>query len=252
MNKTLPPPPTATGPTPPEASGAHGGGGAKPGSSLALVWGVVAGLALGALVLLAIVALLPDPEPGPADGQSEVTGPTGPVVPVDGGPVGDDPVPGLGNDVFIGGGLAHIAVPDGWHLVARGNRTDDPGGYAESAVLANPASRVTLAVNLLADRFDPGNAVDVAGMGARMWTSTGTEVEIGAPEPQAPFGAVAGAAVAGYRYATDASMEGQVVAAILGDGTVLLVFVDAPRGMLGPTRADWQPLRDDILRGFGA
>ncbi len=180
--------------------------------------------------------------------ESPTPGPS----PMEGGPVAEDPIPGVGSDVFIAGGLTRVSVPEGWTLLARGDRADNPGGYSESAVLANRQSGVTLGVYLLAGTANPADAILTADAVVREWTRDGREGQFDPAQEAAPFGAVAGAASARYRYVRGSALEGEVVVAIRQDGATLVVFVDAGQGALDAAREVWQPLRDAVLNDFGA
>lgn len=213
------------------------------------MWGAVVGLVVGALVLVAFVALQGDDGTMPVERESTPPNPTSSPTPEVSVPVGEDAIPGVGGDVFLGGGLAQVPVPAGWTLLARGDRPDDPGGYAESAVLSDPVTGITFGVYLLAETSDPSDALAVADARAREWTRDGREAEFEPAEVVPPFGEVAGAATVRYRYVRDAPLAGEVVAAVREDGITLLIFVEGDRGSFqGET---WGPLRDVVLEDFG-
>jgi hypothetical protein len=217
-----------------------------------MVWGAIVGLVVGALVLVAFVVLQRDGgSPPRADGGTPTPTPTTTTTPEPTPPIAEEgAIPGVGGDVFLAGGLARVPVPEGWTVLARGDRPDDPGGYSESAVLADSASGVTLGVYLLAETTDPVDALALADERAREWTRDGDEAVFDPAEAVTPFGEVAGAASLRFRYVRDAPRAGELVVAVRGDGFTLLVFVDGE-----PTAFQaegWRPLRDEVLEGFGA
>jgi hypothetical protein len=221
---------------------------APAGSRIGLVWGAVVGLAVGVTFLIIVVAIRgPGSGPnGPGEGQGGGTGAGG----AGGGVDGSDAVPGVGGDVFLAGGVARLPVPQGWTVIARADRVDDPSGYSEIAVLANRGSGVRLAAYLLGEAESPADALVLADERAREWIRDGRDAQVDPASRVDPFGKIAGAASVTYRYALDGALEGEVVAAIRSDGVTLLVFVDAPRGTLEQNRNGWQPVRDAVLKDF--
>lgn len=182
-------------------------------------------------------------QPGPPAGTGGGTG--------GGGPVGDQPIPGVGGDVFLAGGLARVPVPAGWHVVSRGDRSDSPGGYSESAVVTDPSTGITLGIYLLPGTTSPAAAASTASDVARVWTRDGKNPHVDPAQPASSSGQIAGAATARYRYDQSAPREGELLIAVRSDGVTLAVFVDAREGTLDASRATWERVRNDIVAGFG-
>jgi hypothetical protein len=217
------------------------------------VWGVVAGLVVGALLLVAFVVVQRNGDTPPrVDGGTSTPTPTPTATSSpEPSPVAEEAaIPGVGGDVFLAGGLARVPVPAGWTLLARGDRPDDPGGYSESAVLSDPASGITVAVYLLAESAEPADALAVADERAREWGRDVSGAEFEPAEPVAAVGDIAGAASVRYRYERDSTRVGELVVAIREDGLTLVVFVDGDRTAF--QAETWRPLQDDVLESFGA
>ncbi|MBI4261333.1 MAG: hypothetical protein HY658_12295 [Actinobacteria bacterium] len=247
-------------PPPPAAPPPPGSRAPRSDSPLAVVWGAVAGVLIASLVLVLLVAR--SGTPGGPDGSvtrtvdptatptaDETASPPGPEVT---GLVEEEAIPGVGADVYVGGGLARVPVPAGWRLLARGDRLDDPGGYSESAVLENSGSGVSLGVYLLAESTDPAGAPATAEAIAREWVRDGSDAGFEPARAVGPSGALAGAAAVRYRYVRGSAIEGEVVVAVRAGGVTLLVFVDAGQGELEATRDVWEPLREAILGDFAS
>jgi hypothetical protein len=200
------------------------------------------------LVFLAFGGDTPPTPPGPTGSQDSPTPPPSGEAP----PVGDVAVPGTGQDVYIGGGLTTVPVGQGWKLVARGNLPGDPGGYAESAVLANDQAGVTLGVYLLSETTAPGEVATQADALARRWARDGQGAAFGEVVTSEPPPGVAGVASLRYVYTRGAAREGVVLVAVRGDGLALMVTVETPQGGLEGSVETWRPLRDAIVADFGA
>jgi hypothetical protein len=163
------------------------------------------------------------------------------------GPTGGDAVPGVGGDVFLAGGVARMPIPDGWRLVARGDRLDDPGGYSENAVILHQQAGVTIGAFLRADPVNPVDAAATLDAAARTWVRDAQQAQVDAVQGGG------GTASVRYRYIrTGPVVEGEAVISIRADGTTLVVFVDSTAGTFESARGTWQPLRDAVVSDFAA
>jgi hypothetical protein len=206
----------------------------------------------GALVLLVVFLAFrggsPPTPPGPTGSQDTPTAPPSGDTP----PVADVAIPGVGPDVYIGGGLTKVPVGQGWTLVARGNLPADPGGYSESAVIVNDQAGVTLGVYLLAGPTEPGQVVARADAAVRGWARDGQGPRFSEVTTATPPAGIAAVAVVRYAYVRGAAAEGVVVVAVRPNGLTLIVTVEAPEGSLDATRGTWAALRDAIVADFGS
>ncbi len=218
-----------------------------------MVWVAVIALVIGVQIMVVLFVVHRNKSSSPAAGDGPgvsvtTSGPGG----GGSGPIADDAIPGVGGDVFLAGGLARVPVPEGWRLLARGDRRDNPGGYSESAVLVNPQSAIAIGVYLRADAINPADAVAAADAEVRSWVRDGQEAQFQAAQALPTGGSVAGAASARYRFVRGSQIDGEVLVAVRGDGATLVVFVDAPAGSLDAASSVWGPVREALVSDFAA
>ena len=222
------------------------------------MWAVVLVTMVGVqLVLVFVVLSKRDHEAedvaggdGPTSTTSSTTTLPGPSV-----PVAVEPIPGVGGDVFIGGGVTRVPVTGGWQLLVRADRDDAPGGYSEAAVLTHPASALRAGVYMRSESLPEGreakvSAVTTAEDAARTWVSDGVDARFETPKEEPPVGALAGVASVRYHYDLGSGQEGEALVLVRTDGTTIIVFVDAPTGSLDATHGDWLGWRDAVVADF--